>query len=53
MSIREALKQNGVAIGLTWSLELNPANKETPHSFKGQQLENELVYRFVIYKGFG
>ena len=31
---------------------INPANKETPHSFKGQQLENKLLYRFVIYMGF-
>ena len=23
------------------------------NSFKGQQLENKLLYRFVIYKGFG
>ena len=30
---------------------INPAKKETPHLFKGQQLENELVYRFVIYIG--
>ena len=32
--------------------EINPAKKETPHSFKGQQLENKSVYRFVIYMGF-
>ena len=31
---------------------INPAKKETPHSFKGQQLENKLLYRFVIYIGF-
>ena len=30
---------------------INPANKETLHSFKGQQLENESLYRFVIYIG--
>ena len=30
---------------------INPAKKETPHSFKGQQLENKLLYRFVIYIG--
>ena len=28
---------------------INTAKKETPHSFKGQQLEDKLVYRFVIY----
>ena len=31
---------------------INPANKETPHSFKAQQLENKSLYRFVIYMGF-
>ena len=30
---------------------LNPANKETAHSFKGQQLETILLYRYVIYIG--
>ena len=30
----------------------NPAKKETPHSFKGQQLENKSLYRFVIYMVF-
>ena len=34
------------------SLHINPAKKETPHSFKGQQLENKSLYRFVIYMGF-
>ena len=29
--------------------KVNPANKETLHSFKGQQLENKSLYRFVIY----
>ena len=28
--------------------KLNPATKETPHSFKGHQLENKLLY-IVIY----
>ena len=28
---------------------INPAKKETPHSFKGQQLEHKSLYRFVIY----
>ena len=28
---------------------LNPAKKETLHSFKGQQLENKSLYCFVIY----
>ena len=28
-----------------------PAKEETPHSFKGQQLENKSLYRFVIYIG--
>ena len=31
---------------------INPAKKETPHSFKGQQLENKLLYRFVMYGFF-
>ena len=31
---------------------INPAKKETPHSFKGQQLENKSLYRFVIYMVF-
>ena len=31
---------------------INPAKKETPHSFKGQRLENKLLYPFVIYMGF-
>ena len=30
---------------------LNPAKKETPHSFKGHQLENKLLYRLLIYIG--
>ena len=30
---------------------INPAKKETPHSFKGQQLENKLLYHLVIYIG--
>ena len=30
---------------------LNPAKKETPHSFKGHQLGNKLLYRLVIYIG--
>ena len=33
-------------------VDINPAKKETPHSFKGQQLENKSLYRFVIYMGF-
>ena len=28
---------------------INPAKKETPHSFKGQQLENKWFYLVVIY----
>ena len=32
---------------LWYMTELNTYKKETPHSFKGQQLENKL--RFVIY----
>ena len=32
--------------------ELNPSKKETPHSFKGQQLENKSLYRFVISMSF-
>ena len=31
---------------------LKPSNKETPHSIKGQQLENKLLYRFVTYMSF-
>ena len=31
---------------------LNPAKKETPHTFKGQQLENKSLYRFIIYMRF-
>ena len=31
--------------------ELNPAKKETPHSFKSQQLENKLLYPFSNYIG--
>ena len=38
-----------VFIALNWT---KPAKNETPHSFKGQQLENKLLYRFVIYMGF-
>ena len=34
------------------SHHVNPAKKEAPHSFKDQQLENKLLYRFVIYMGF-
>ena len=30
---------------------INTSKKETPHSFKGQQLKNKLLYRFVIYVG--
>ena len=30
---------------------VNTANKEIAHSFKGQQLETILLYRFVIYIG--
>ena len=33
------------------AMNFNPAKKETPHSFKGQQLENKSLYRFVIYIG--
>ena len=33
---------------LLWG-ELNRSKKETPHSFKGQQLEYKSLYRFVIY----
>ena len=29
-----------------------PRKKTTPHSFKGQQLENKSLYRFVIYMYF-
>ena len=37
---------------IPWSVfEINPAKKETPHSFKGHQLENKLLYRLVIYIG--
>ena len=34
---------------LPFHRQVNPAKKETPHSFKGQQLETKLLYRFVIY----
>ena len=30
----------------------NPLKKETTHSCKGQQLENKLLYLFVIYMSF-
>ena len=33
-------------------LYINRSKKETPHSFKGQQLENKSLYRFVIYMSF-
>ena len=36
---------------ITLGCFINPAKKETPHLFKGQQLENKLLYRFVIYIG--
>ena len=33
--------------------KINPAKKETPHSFfKGQQLENKSLYRFVFQMSF-
>ena len=47
-------------IGLDWMtglsvnhiMKIDTSKKETPHSFKGQQLKNKSLYRFVIYKGF-
>ena len=32
--------------------DINPANKETAHYYKGQQLENKLLHLFVIYMNF-
>ena len=32
-------------------IHVNPVKKETPHSFKGQQLENKSLNRFEIYTG--
>ena len=34
------------------TIMVDRSNKETPHSFKGQQLENKSLYRFVIYMSF-
>ena len=33
---------------LTIDNVINPSKKETPYSFKGQQLENKSLYRFEI-----
>ena len=38
--------------GADYMVVINPANKETPHSFKGQQLQNKSLCRFVIYISF-
>ena len=49
--IKFEIKVEMLAVGHCFE-ELNPAKKETPHSFEGQQLENKLLYRFVIYMSF-
>ena len=48
------LMQSFVVV-LIWSsisTPLNPSRKQTPHSFKGTQLENKSLYRFVIFMIF-
>ena len=41
----------GKAVLPRQEVKLNPAKKETPHSFKGQLLDKKLLYRFVNYIG--
>ena len=45
--MRRKRQKTDVSSGHTL-VELNPTKKETPHSFKGQQLENKLFYLAVI-----
>ena len=40
---------NLVVYNLQLVYHTKPSKTETPHSFKGQQLENKSLYRFVIY----
>ena len=37
---------------LSCTRDINPSNKETHYSCKGQQLENKSVYRLVNYMSF-
>ena len=48
---KKKAKYNIHILGDLCVLSINPTKKETPHSFKGQQLDNELLYRLVIYIG--